>query len=378
MVRKSLIVLLLMVLLPIFSSCQTKSDIIIGFSGQITGATSQLGIDSMYGAQFAVSKINEAGGVNGRMLKLEIRDDEGDPTKAVAVDNELKDAGAVAIIGHGLSKVSASIVANANENDILLISPTISTNALTGIDDNFLRVIPANDKQGAELAHLVATGNSDDLLIAFESTNIAYTGDLVDKFEDTYETLGLVHTEEHHHAFESGNNDDYLYVADKINNFDAEAVVLIGSSYDVSTIMQLVDDVSLYTFYMPVWPTTKDVFQLSGDSIDKAYGINYFNPDSTNTDLETLNEAFTAQFGQPISFSALMTYEAVYILYEALLHTEDHSIDGIKEAIIEIEDFEGVLDEISIDEYGDMDRKMLWLRLDNESDRFIEIDNETN
>jgi len=147
--------LFFLIILPVLFSCQKNDPILIGFSNQLSGSQSALGVDSMYGALLAVNEINENGGINGRQVKLIIRDDKGDPSLAVEIDNELKDLGCVAIIGHGTSSMASATKANADLNDILLLSPTISSSLLDGLDDNFFRVIPSNSTQGTALAEFI-------------------------------------------------------------------------------------------------------------------------------------------------------------------------------------------------------------------------------
>lgn len=118
--RGKLGILFVFFIVIFLSSCKNEQPILIGFSNTISGVSSELGVNAMYGAEMAVLEINENGGIHGRQVELVIRDDEGDMETAIAVDNELKDLGCVAIIGHGLSSVASGIVENANKNDIEL------------------------------------------------------------------------------------------------------------------------------------------------------------------------------------------------------------------------------------------------------------------
>jgi branched-chain amino acid transport system substrate-binding protein len=55
----------------------------VGYLPAITGPSSSTGIGITRGAELAVKEINDAGGVNGRMIELVTRDTQSDPTKAV-------------------------------------------------------------------------------------------------------------------------------------------------------------------------------------------------------------------------------------------------------------------------------------------------------
>jgi branched-chain amino acid transport system substrate-binding protein len=61
----------------------------IGWLPALTGPSSSTGVAINRGTEFAVNEINKAGGVNGRMIELVVRDTQSDPTKAVNAAVEL-------------------------------------------------------------------------------------------------------------------------------------------------------------------------------------------------------------------------------------------------------------------------------------------------
>lgn len=131
------------------SACSSApKTITIGFSGTLTGTYASVGVVELYAVQMAIEEINETGGINGHEVVLEIRDDEADPIKAVAVDNELIDMGIDIIIGHSISIVALEAVENIEDKDVLMISPSIGTESLSNIDDLFIRNVPATLYEG--------------------------------------------------------------------------------------------------------------------------------------------------------------------------------------------------------------------------------------
>jgi branched-chain amino acid transport system substrate-binding protein len=75
------------------SSAQGVSDdaILIGAYGPITGPAAFIGLGGRDGMNLAVKEINEAGGVNGRKLKVVFEDDAFSPARALAAVKKLID-----------------------------------------------------------------------------------------------------------------------------------------------------------------------------------------------------------------------------------------------------------------------------------------------
>jgi branched-chain amino acid transport system substrate-binding protein len=68
--------------LALVMGCVSKAPIAVGFVAELTGKRGQLGVDARDGAQLAVDRINEQGGIGGRSIQLLVRDDKGNPDTA--------------------------------------------------------------------------------------------------------------------------------------------------------------------------------------------------------------------------------------------------------------------------------------------------------
>ena len=76
-----------------------SSPIIIAFEGPLTGEQASNGVDMYRGVKLAVDQVNAKGGVLGRKIKLIKADDQANPDLALSVAQQVKDAGAVAVVG---------------------------------------------------------------------------------------------------------------------------------------------------------------------------------------------------------------------------------------------------------------------------------------
>ena len=137
------------------SGCGQSDPIEIGYVGALSGRRSQLGVSGRNGAILAVEKINQSGGSRGRQIRLLVMDNQGDEETCARVVDELVQKGVCAIIGPLMSKMAPPVINQTAGKNVLVISPTVSTESLEGIDDLFLRVMPVDKHEAEAIAKMV-------------------------------------------------------------------------------------------------------------------------------------------------------------------------------------------------------------------------------
>jgi branched-chain amino acid transport system substrate-binding protein len=147
-----------------------KADLLIGTVGPMTGPYASIGEQMRKGAEMAVKNINDAGGVLGEKLKLDVMDDVCDPKQATSVANQLVNAGALFVAGHFCSSATIPASEIYNEEGIIMISPASTAPVLTerGLESVF-RICGRDDQQGRIAA--------DYILRHFEKPMIAVIHD---------------------------------------------------------------------------------------------------------------------------------------------------------------------------------------------------------
>lgn len=133
-------------------ACGSKSDnsgsgdasgtetIKLGGVGPLTGGYANYGLSVQHGAELAVKEINAAGGVNGKQLELSFQDSQGDPESAVAAYGKLMDWGMNVSLGAVLSGETASVVAAAKADDVLVMETTGSADKCIDGNDKAFRI----------------------------------------------------------------------------------------------------------------------------------------------------------------------------------------------------------------------------------------------
>jgi branched-chain amino acid transport system substrate-binding protein len=179
--RRPLVLLLL--LLSVLAACGgSTEEIRFGMAGPFTEA---FGAANRRGAQLAVEEINAAGGVNGRPLAIDYRDDEGDGARAASVAQEFVDNLAIsAVVGH-VSSGAMIAAAKVYDGSLAAVATTASSPELSGISPWVFRVISSDSANAIDLARFAQRIGKHRAAILYE--NDAYGRGLADGFRRNFD-----------------------------------------------------------------------------------------------------------------------------------------------------------------------------------------------
>jgi len=362
--RYVIVILIIVVAGLSFVMFLDKKPVLVGFVAQMTGNQAELGVQERNGVQLAVEKTNASGGINGRKIELVIRDDLGVPENAQSVDDELIKAGVVAIIGHATSGQAVAGLKVTNPAQMVMISPTVSTPALSGQDDFFFRVYPTfKDSAQAFAAYIYKTGKLKRLAAIYDTDNAAYAKTYNATFSEKYTSLGGVISGES--SFSSKTRPDFAIGLAELRRSDAEGLMIIASDTDTALIAQKARimewQIPLFT---SAWAQTETLINNGGKAVDglkleQSYALTSQVPSFTE-----FKSNYQARFGNTPSFGAAFGYEAALVLADALKKTNGKP-DKLKNALLETRDFKGLMDNISLDKFGDVQRPFYLSAIEN-------------
>ncbi len=194
-------------------------DILVGTAGPMTGGQAAFGLQMTTGANQAIADLNAAGGVLGRMLKLEVGDDACDPKQARSVAEKLTGTGVAVVVGHYCSSSSIPASDAYLDGGVLQITPA-STNPLftdRGMWNTF-RTCGRDDQQGSFAAAYLAK-NFKDKNIAIINDKTTYGQGLADEVKRALNAAKV--TEKLDEAYNQGDKDFTALVSKlKLNNID--------------------------------------------------------------------------------------------------------------------------------------------------------------
>jgi branched-chain amino acid transport system substrate-binding protein len=139
----------------------------------------------------AQQEINQAGGINGKLIKLVIADDDDNPKVATQVAQELgqrKDI--LAVTGHWSSTTTLAVTPIYDKNELVLLNPVSTSTQISGASEYVFRTIPSNFIVGATMADYALNDLNVNQLAVFYDSNSGYSQSLRRELRTALSTRG--------------------------------------------------------------------------------------------------------------------------------------------------------------------------------------------
>ena len=254
--------------IAVLLGCEPPEPIRIGFVGGTSGRVADLGIAGRDAVLLAVELRNQSGGVAGRKVKLLIKDDQQNPEVARRAVRDLIEQGVVAIVGPMTSAMAIAVVPIANEAKVLLMSPTATTDDLTGLDDYFFRLnTSARDNASRIARYHVGQNTTRRLAATYDLRNKSYTENWLDSFRVNYvqgggEVVKVI-------GFESGGETTFLQLAQDLLAAPVDGVLIAANSVDTALLCQQIRKLgSRVPIISSEWAATERLIEPGGKAVE--------------------------------------------------------------------------------------------------------------
>ncbi len=372
MAPRSALLLLFTLFLAFLGSCSCDLDkaIKIGFVGSITGKNSDLGVAERDAVQLAVENVNSSGGINGRMLSLIVRDDAFTPERAAEAVESLAREKVAAIIGPTGSSMAKVALPVAARNNIVLVSPTSSTNELSGKDDHFFRVMEPNQLFARHLAETCIKLKIRRVAAIYDLQNRTYTVEIFQEFRDEFTRRGG--TIAGVQSFDSTTAPVFMPLVEKLGLAKADGVMVLASSVDSINIGQQIRkiDPRIPIISGACGIAQRDLVQQAGKSINNIIFTLPVNSRCAKPSYTTFHDAFAKRFNYQPTFAAVLAYDAAQAVMAGLRKNPDPQ--RFRETMKGIRSFPGLQGEVELDPFGDPHRNLYILRYAEGREEVIE------
>ncbi len=215
---------------PVVASAEpgvSDSEVLFSQIAALDGPTAQLGLGMQAGILAAFEEVNKTGGVNGRILKLDSRDDGYEPDRSIGHINDIVNENRhFAVIGTVGTPTNLVLQPIATEADIPLVGPFTGAGFLRDTaNQNVFNVRGSYDAETEQwIAHLVDNEGMTRIAILYQDDGFGRVG--LAGVTKALEKRGMSLVAEGTYTRNTTNVKDALL---SIRDAEPEAVVMVGA-----------------------------------------------------------------------------------------------------------------------------------------------------
>lgn len=310
----------------------------IGGIGPLSGGYANYGFSVKNGAQLAVDEINAAGGINGKQIELSFQDSQADPESAVNAYGKLMDWGMQVSLGGVLSGETASIVAAAREDNIMLITPSGSADKCIDGNSRAFRVCFYDSFQGAAAAQYIKNNNMVDTVGILYQSDIDYSVGLYNAFVEECGKSGITIAETQ--TFTDATKTDFSTQINALVNSGVKLVFIPFYAEEASTFLTQARG-----------KFADDVYFFGADGLDGILGkveqdptiannvlmLTPFAADDPAENVQAFVKAYQAAYNATPDQFAADAYDAVYVIKAAVEKAGTTDGDAMAAAMASLE-----------------------------------------
>jgi branched-chain amino acid transport system substrate-binding protein len=327
----------------------------LGVVGPFTGDGAQFGEMIRMGVEMKAHEINEAGGINGVMLELELQDDKGDPKEAANVAQKLgSDPDVLAVIGHFNSSCSLAGKEVYNQMNVLQLSPGSTNVTVCEGGDWTFRNVYRDDYQGYFIADYIKD------VLGYEKVAVFFDNDdygigLKKAFRERADEIGLEVVAEEAYVRDT---QEYTPQLTQIRAKEPDIIFISGLYANAAMILTQAKNLDIQTpFIGGDGLLSSDLIKNAGSAAEGTIITCPFLPTVEDEKTREFVKAFEKEYNEKPDAWAALSYDAVGIVAEAIAEvgTDRKAIRDYVASLDSPENaYEGVTGITYFDENGDV------------------------
>ncbi|KUG02631.1 abc-type branched-chain amino acid transport system, periplasmic component [hydrocarbon metagenome] len=315
--------------------------------------------DFLQGIDLALEDIN-ADGINGKQIKLEIVDDQGNFKTAVDIAQEFsEDTRMVAVIGHWFSDICLPVSNMYEEAGILTIVPTVSNPDLTDKGYKYVFQNITSDKKIAEEMCVYAQGKGyDRVVVCYEESS--YGQNLADAIEKEAGNTGIKIVDR-----SSGlvTEEQFIKAHDKWMALEFDAVLLAvnmpeGANF-ISSLRKMDQDVGIIS---ADGLDVGNFIDVLGQDAEGVVMITSYSPYKQTPELIQFTQKYQDKYNEQPDVWAVQGYESLQLIGHAIKQTNSYSPAALADYLHKMEPWQTVLGKITFNEYGEIDGREVYTK----------------
>ncbi len=317
--RITVIFLVLVMVLASIPACADDSNTIkVGLIAPLTGEVAVYGNAVKEAVELYTKEFNDAGGVNGKKIKLIVYDDKGDATEAMNAYNKLVNSDkVVAFVGPVTSGPTFGVAQESAKINIPGITGTATHPDVTTYGNNYFRACFEDPFQGGAIATFASDYLKAKTGAIIYNTADSYSTGLKDSITAKAQELGLTIA-----ATEGYGSDDVDFNAQLTNIMAKNPEVLFIPDYynNAYLICSQARALGFNGTFLGV-DGTDGILEIEGADIsvfENMYFANHYAADDTSEIVQNFISAYKKMHNSTPNALAALGYDAAVILYNAI------------------------------------------------------------
>ncbi len=346
----------------------------IGVLAPLVGDVKVFGQDTSDGAEMASDEINSHGGIRGKQYDLLVYDTKSSIAGARAGVENLARQGVAGIVGAPTGEVSFSASKLINDDQLILLSAG-SRRRLGDTGPYYFRNT-LNDKHGIKrLMEYVINERKLKKFALFTSLINDYSIKLSAAFKAEIENNKGELTHELYiisSAMSNVDQDETSIPAQlkKLKGNLPDAIIYTGDGMEGAQVLKEMRKMGLKIPMVGGEDLMVPEFTSMGAAANGTLVYGGFNEDSENPRVKTFVTDFKKRFNHSPSRVAALSYDAYYMLAQAIGNAKSMRPSHLRNALAEIKDFKGVTGNITMDKEREAIKEPFIFEMKNKDNQY--------
>ena len=339
----------------VFAGCGGDSgssdEFKVGANIEMTGNQANYGNAGLEGLRLAIKEANEAGGINGKQIKLVEADNKSESAEAVnAATKLISDDGVKVIVGPA---VTANVIAEsqvATDNKVPVIAFAATNPDVTvenGVVKPYIfRSCFIDPQQGTVMAQFASKELKAKTAVMYIDSSSDYSKSLGKVFQETFEAAGgKVVMQESFLA----KDQDFKAALTKIKAANADVIFIPAYYEEVGKIVKQAREIGITATMLGTdgWDDPKVADIAGASALNNTYfSTHYFAEDPG---AKSFIDSFTKEYGHAPNVFAALGYDAGKLLVDALQRARSDDREAISKAIEETKDLQVATAKVTMD-----------------------------
>lgn len=301
----------------------------IGGNLELSGNVASYGSSINKGAELAIKEINDAGGINGKLIDYTVIDNRSENADAVAAATKLiTEEKVVAMLAPATSGNTLAIVELANTNKVPIVTGSGTNETITvakdgSINDYAFRTCFIDPFQGIVAANFASNDLKAKNVAIYTDSSADYSKGLAAAFKKQIEANGgKVILQENY----VDNDVDYKATLTRIKGANPDFIFIPGYYEEVGLIIKQAREAGITAPLMggDGWDAPELVELAGKKALENTYITNHYSSGDPDKKIQAFVEAFEAEYdNSPNAFNAL-GYDSIYFLADAIERAGDN------------------------------------------------------